>query len=114
MQVELLKKNIILSEKEEDYIYKVINKITKYAKRVADEASQIDVCVESTKLKTTSEKIVMVFNLSLPRNSLVRVEEKGVTVMAAADKAFTELKIQLEKFKSKKQLRKGGRGIKVL
>jgi ribosomal subunit interface protein len=112
MQVEFNTKNLRVPEKDVDYVYKVINGITKYARRVSDEASSIIVKVEKLKVKTSSEKISLIFTLYLPRNNALRVEEKGVTVQAAADKAFNQLKVKLEKYKTKKQIRRPGRGVK--
>jgi len=106
MQVDIYKKNIKITQRDEDYIYKVVNAITKYSKRVTDEASSIKVQVEREKLKTTSEKIFVTFTVSLPGNKTMRAENRGVTIQAAVDTIFDELKVQLERFKGKNIKRK--------
>jgi len=109
MQIQIFSNSITLSDKQKDYINEKIENLTKYAERLADEATIIRTDVEKRKMRSGDQKITTQITMYVP-HAVIRAEEHGQNVEETVDLTVEKLKKQIERYKDKKHRReKGGK-----
>lgn len=111
MNITFSHSHLEMNEDQKNYVIKKVEKIQKYERRIADEATQIKIDIKQNKTKHTNEHITLQITLVVP-HSIIRAEVNGVTVEEATDKAIEKLKKQIERYKNRKNRRnKDGKWI---
>ncbi|MCK9186653.1 ribosome-associated translation inhibitor RaiA [Candidatus Gracilibacteria bacterium] len=95
MKIEIYRDGITLSETEESFIREKIEHLAKYADRIDDEATIVQVKVAKNKIEIT---------MYVP-HSVIRAEEGGETMDGAIKNVCEKLEKQIEKYKESEERR---------
>ncbi len=95
MRIEILRDAITLSEIEENFIHEKIEHLAKYADRIDDEATIVQVKVAKNKIEIT---------MYVP-HAVIRAEEIGESMEVALRNVCEKLERQIEKYKESEERR---------
>lgn len=104
MQSRIHSKNLNLTNDQLDYIADRVERLSKYAGRIGDEATMVEVEVHRNEHKTSDKGITLEMTIIAP-HATIRSEAHGITIEESADQAFDKLKKQIERYKSKNDRR---------
>lgn len=99
MRIEIFRKNVELTQKEESFVREKIEHLGKYSLKLEDESILVKVEIFRNKVKSTDDKIVVEITIDVP-HSIIRAEEAGAILEEALNKACDRLKRQIEKYKN--------------
>ena len=100
MQSRIHSKNLDIQDDQKAYIEERVERLSKYADRIGDEATIVDVEVHKNKHKGSDKMITLEMTIHAP-HATIRAEVNELTIEAASDAAFEKLKAQIERYKSK-------------
>jgi len=95
MRIEILRDAITLSEIEESFIREKIEHLAKYADRIDDTATIVQVKVAKNKIEITTY---------VP-HAVIRAEESGESMEVAMRNVYEKLERQIEKYKESEERR---------
>ncbi len=95
MKIEIYRDGVVLSEIEENFIREKIEHLAKYADRIDDEATIVQVKVEKNKIEIT---------MYVP-HAVIRAEESGESMEVALRNVCEKLEKQIEKYKESEERR---------
>ena len=99
MQIHLQTRGLTLSPQQEEYVNQKTEKLVRFAHRVKDDASRIEVEIDYHETKSAHDRIECLTTMFLPHGTL-RAEAHGSTVEESIDIVEQKLRVQLEKYKS--------------
>ena len=100
MKILIHTKKLTLTEEEQAYIEKKMEKISDLSKRIKDESSEIKVEIDRDDTKATEDSLSCAITIIIPKETL-RAESHGTFVKEVVDIAKKKLIPQIEKYKEK-------------
>lgn len=112
MQVKFVAPGLNLSERQKDYVESKIQRLKKYANRIADESSLAKVELKEQRLRTSGRVILCEVTMNVPR-AVIRAEVQASKLEEAIDIAVEKLKKQIDRYKGRLLRRRDKKGLYV-
>ena len=98
--IDIHKKNLNLSEEQEEYVQAKMEKLLHYSKKLGDDSVKIKVEIDYDPVREKHNRILCMVTIFAP-NGTMRSETHSTTVNSAIDECEAKLHAQIEKFKAK-------------
>jgi len=100
MNINIVERNINLSEERRAMIKDKVSKLSHLADRVQDESTEIKIEVEHEESRVADEQDICKITIFVPQDTL-RAEARSDSLINALDDAISKINPQLERYKDK-------------